>query len=374
MSIGYSVTIYLPSLAGGGAERSIVTIANGLSRFGATVTLVLASTQGPYLGELNSHVRVVDLRARSAPLALIGLLHHLRTSRPAAVLSAMNHANVVVALAVRFSGCDTRLVLSERVHLSSLFEHARDFRTGVVRTLMRVTYPMADRLIAVSRGVEEDLLHRIPSLRGRTVTIYNPVVDERLRTMATAAPTHPWLVERNVPVILAAGRLIPQKDFHTLITAFSILRKQRRARLIILGEGGLRQSLQLCASQFGVSEDVALPGFVTNPFSAMAAASVFVLSSRFEGLPGALIQAMACGSSVVSTDCPSGPREVLEDGRWGALVPVGDPCAMASAIAAAIDNPQPPDVRARAAAFAEDIAISRYAEAVGLNGSFCHRN
>jgi glycosyltransferase involved in cell wall biosynthesis len=250
--------------------------------------------------------------------------------------------------------------------VSSLFAEFSGPSMRVTRALMRFTYPWADQIVAVSQGVAEDLMRHIPLARERVATIYNPVVDERMRDLAQATPVHPWLCSGPVPVVLGVGRLIAQKDFATLIDAFAQLRRQRKLRLLILGEGELRASLLAQAAQLGVAEDVALPGFEANPFAAMRAASVFVLSSRFEGLPGVLIQAMACGARVVSTDCPSGPREVLEDGRWGALVPVGDARALAAAIAQTLDAPRPPKARERAAAFTERQAIERYAQVLGL--------
>lgn len=361
-----SVTVFLPSLAGGGAERCIAIVASGLAARGVSVTLALASAEGPYLADLHPKVRVIDLGVASAWRALPGLVRHLRAERPDSFLAAMNHANVVAALAHRIARSQARLVLSERAHLSSVLAEFPGWRMRMTLALMRLTYPWADRIVTVSHGVAEDLLRQLPLDAQRVVTIYNPVVDDALRRKAEAAPTHPWLLSGSVPVVLAAGRLIAQKDFATLLDAFARLRRQRPARLLILGEGELRGPLQARAATLGISEDVALPGFDPNPFPAMRAASLFVLSSRFEGLPGVLVQAMACGARVVSTDCPSGPREVLEGGRWGALVPVGDAAALADAMAAALDAPQPPEVRARAAAFSDEGAVLAYAQALGL--------
>jgi len=197
------------------------------------------------------------------------------------------------------------------------------------------------------------------------VTIYNPLVNEALLRSSEAPPAHPWLGMGD-PVVLAVGRLIGQKGFDVLLDAFANLRRRRKVRLLILGEGELRPALLAQAERLGISDDISLPGFEHNPFSAMRAASVFVLSSRFEGLPSVLIQAMACGARVVSTDCPSGPREVLEDGRWGPLVPVGDAAALAEAIAAALDQQRPPDVRLRASDFSEARAVQQYVQVLGL--------
>ncbi|MGV3571589.1 MAG: glycosyltransferase [Ramlibacter sp.] len=360
------ITVFLPSLDGGGAERSMVTVANGLAARGADVTLALGSARGPYLADVSPGVRTVDLRGADVVRALPGLVRHLRASRPTALLSAMSHANIAAALAHRLARSRARLVLSERIDLTSLFAEYRDLRTHVFKPLMRLTYPWADQVVAVSDGVAEDMLRHIPLRRDRVCTIYNPVVDDRLRALAQAEPAHPWLRARDRPVILAAGRLVPQKDFALLVRAFALLRAGRPARLVILGDGAEREALLALAVQCGVGDDVALPGFDANPFAAMRAASVFVLSSRFEGLPGVLVQAMACGTRVVSTDCPSGPREVLEGGRWGALVPVGDVAALASAIAAALDAGAVPDVAARAEAFSERQAVERYARVLGV--------
>lgn len=360
------VSIFLPSLAGGGAERAITIVANGLAAQGTEVTLVLARATGPYLELVHPGVRVLDLGAGSLARALPRLVRHLRSARPHALLAAMTHANVVAALAHRLAASPARLVLSERAHLGSVFDEYRDWRMRVTRVLMRLTYPWADQVIAVSRGVAEDLPHHVRVPPERVVYVYNPVVDDHLRRQVQEQPSHAWLARQDVPVVLAAGRLIAQKDFATLLDAFAQVRRRRPLRLVILGEGELRDALLRQATKLGVEHDVALPGFDPNPFASMRAASVFVLSSRYEGLPGVLIQAMACGARVVSTDCPSGPREVLEEGRWGALVPVGDAAALAREIESALDASDPPDVRARAAAFTVERAVAGYARALGL--------
>jgi glycosyltransferase involved in cell wall biosynthesis len=365
--LGSRVSIFLPSLAGGGAERSIAAVANGLAARGAQVSLVLATARGPYMDAVQPAVQVVDLGAPSMLRALPRLVRHLRRAQPSALLAAMSHANVAAALAHRLARSRARLVLSERVHVASLLAEYRGASMRATYALMRWTYPWADQVVAVSQGVADDLTRHIPVAPERVVTIYNPIVDEQLLALAQAEPTHPWLKSVDAPVVLAAGRLIPQKDFATLIEAFAQLRRKRPARLLILGEGELREPLLAQAARLGVADDVSLPGFESNPFAVMRAARVFVLSSRFEGLPGVLIQAMTCGARVVSTDCPSGPREVLEDGRWGALVPVGDAAALGAAIEAALDDPSPPAVRERAEAFTAERAVDGYARALGLD-------
>jgi len=227
--------------------------------------------------------------------------------------------------------------------------------------VIRCVYPWADAIVAVSNGVADDLSLTAGIPRERITTIYNPVVMPELHEKARAALNHPWFAPGTPPVLLGAGRLVAQKDFTTLIKAFARVRAVRPARLMILGEGEQRGSLEGLARELGVSADVTLPGFVLNPFPYMARASVFVLSSAWEGLPGVLIQALACGCPVVSTDCPSGPVEILENGKYGPLVPVGDDEVLAQAILSVLNTlPDRDRLRAQAAMFSMARAADQY--------------
>ena len=197
--------------------------------------------------------------------------------------------------------------------------------------------------------------------RDRIHTIHNPVVSTDLDCKARESPKHPWFDDRPCPVILAIGRMKKVKDFSTLLRAFARLLDRRPARLIVLGEGRLRPSLLSLARELGIAEQVDFPGFQENPYAFLAKADLFVLSSRHEALPTVLIEAMACGCPVVSTDCPYGPREILEDGRLGPLVPVGDPEALAEAMARVLDEPPSQDLlRERASFFSVERAVERY--------------
>jgi glycosyltransferase involved in cell wall biosynthesis len=204
---------------------------------------------------------------------------------------------------------------------------------------MKRFYPWADGIIVVSNGVRDDMARvtKIPS--ERITVIYNPsVVRDEVWEKAQAPLDHPWLKPGQPPVIIAVGRLQIQKDYPTLFSAFAQVRKRLPARLLILGEGRERGSLEELVRKLGLENDVSMPGFVMNPYAYMARASLFVLSSRWEGLPTVLIEALCCGTSVVSTDCPSGPREILKGGEYGRLVPVGDVDALAQAIEAALGS------------------------------------
>ena len=326
------IAFFLPSLSGGGAERVLVTLASSLARRGHSVDFILCSCTGPYLKELDERVNIVDLNTHRALAAVIPLLRYLRRVRPRSLVSSLMHSNVVAALAITLDGRNTRLVLREANTLGA--EGRRNsLKDSVLLKMVGWAYRRADVLVAVSQGVLDQMV-RVLHLPARVEkqVILNPVIDERLR-VSSRLPVFPkWPWDDGRPVVLGVGRLVPAKDFPTLLEAFTLVNRVRPSRLIILGEGPERELLQAQSQYFGVSDSVWMPGFVDNPFAHMRCASVFVLASRFEGLPNALIQAMACGTPVVATRCPSGPDEILENGRLGALVEVGDAQAMAAAI------------------------------------------
>lgn len=362
------IALFLPSLRGGGAERVMVTLANAIAGRGYPVDLVLAKAEGPYRNDVSSGVRVVDLQAGRVIKGLLPLAHYLRRERPVAMLAAQTHANTVALLARILARVATRVVVSERITISVVNGRAKGLVARLNYVLVPSLYRRADGICTVSRAASADLVSfaRLPAAAVKT--IYNPFDLGRIERLATEGVDDPWLRPGQPPVLLAIGRLAEQKDFSTLIRAFARLRSQRPLRLLVLGEGELRPMLEALLAQCGLTaDDVRMPGFVSNPYAYLARCSVFVLSSRFEGLPGVLIEALACGAPVVSTDCPSGPDEILEGGRWGSLVPVGDVDALAGAIAATLDTPrnQLPDVRQRAQDFEQERAVDAYLKLLG---------
>lgn len=362
------IAIYLPSLRGGGAERAMVTLANGFADRGLKVDLVLVRAEGPYLSEVSPGVRIVDLQSSRVLTSLPGLVRYLRQERPQAMLSALNHANVIAVVARMLARVPIRLVVSERNNVSLSGSSSKNLRSRVVLHMMRWAYRKADGVTAVSGGVADDLANAINLPRNRISVIFNPVVTPELIGKSRMPLEHPWLGEGKPPVILGVGRLTQQKDFATLIRAFAQVRTIRECRLVILGEGELRTELEQLVASLGVQGSVQLPGFADNPFAWMSRVRLFVLSSRWEGLPNVLIQAMACGAAVVSTNCPSGPDEILEGGKWGRLVPVGDVEALAEAMTALLEAPrdQLPDVHQRAGDFAQGLAVDGYLQVLGL--------
>lgn len=363
------IAIFLPSLNGGGAERVMVTLANAFAARGYAVDLVLAVAQGPYLKDVAEAVRIVDLKVGRVVLAMWPLLRYLRRERPVAMLTAMTHANVVALLAKMLARVSTRLVVSERTTVTIEVGRAKDLAARIIYASVPLLYSRADGVVAVSQASAADLVGFAGFPASAVEVIYNPFDLPYIQAKAAEPIEHPWFTPGQPPVILAIGRLNEAKDYPALIRAFARLRQHRAARLLILGEGELRFALETLVAKCGLTaDDVQLPGFVANPFAYLARCAVFVLSSRWEGLPGALIEAMACGAPVVSTDCPSGPHEILEGGRWGALVSVGDENALHGAVDSVLSTPraQLPDVKLRAADFEQGTAVDAYLKALGL--------
>jgi len=326
------IAIFLPSLRGGGAERVMVNLARGFSEQGYKVDLVLQRAEGPFLSEVPKKVQIVNLKAKRMALALFPLISYLRRAKPRSLLSAMTHTNIIALLAKKFARVKTRVVVSEHNTISITSHTSKALRNRFLPLIAKHLYYWADAVVAVSKGVADDLSDFFKFPRERIQVIYNPVVTPELLEKAEEPLEHPWFRAGEPPVILGVGRLTKQKDFPTIIRAFAIVRKEIPAKLVILGEGEERPKLEALVEKLGLKKDIALPGFVDNPYKYMKHAAVFVLSSRWEGFGNVLVEAMACGTPVVSTDCPSGPAEILEGGRWGQLVPVGDEKALASAI------------------------------------------
>ena len=360
------VALVLPGLGGGGAQRVFLDLGGELAAMGCDVELVVACDRGELRGASPEGVRVVQLGARVTSLAVGPLALHLRRARPDAVLSALTNANLITIAAARIARSDATLAVSEHLNLSTSLLHARDVRTRVAAAMIRRAYPLADRVVAVSRGVAADLA-RTTGLPPASIDIaFNPIPVDLLRARAAEPLDHPWAADGEPPVVLAVGRLTAQKDFATLLDAFAAARRQEPCRLVILGEGEDRNALEQQVRRLGLEDAVQLPGFAANPYPWFRVARVLAMSSRFEGLPTVLLEALALGLRVVSTDCPSGPREILRDGRLGRLVAVGDPDALAGALVAALRDPSVPDPDLAIARFRPRRVAERYAALLGV--------
>jgi len=312
------------------------------------IHLVLARAEGELLSQVSPKVRIVDLKAKPILLtkrlrlgpvlpSTFKLVRYLKKEHPD-VLFAFSNANFPALWGRWLSGVSLPVIINERVHPTLSAKISPNLVDRLMPLLKRLFYPYADAIVAVSHGVADDLakVTRIP--RGRIRVIYNPVVTPDLLQKVEEPVKHPWFSDGSQPIVLGVGRLDIIKDFPTLIKAFAMVRQKRSVKLVILGDGEERPRLEALVKKLGLENDVWMPGFVDNPFTFMAKASVFVLSSASESFGIVLVEALACGCPVVSTDCPSGPSEILEGGKWGKLVPVGDHEKLAEAILETIEN------------------------------------
>ena len=361
------LAMFIPSLAGGGAERTMLTLLGGMVASGVAVDLVLAKAEGAFLDEVPAEVRLFDLGAPRMRQALPRLAFYLRRERPRAIVSQMFHTNLTALISRMLAGVNTRVVVVEANTLSAEVDASPRAR-WLLRWVKKL-YPRADAIVGVSAGVARDLERQLNMPSGKVETVFYPVPVEQLLRKAAEPPLHPWFHDQGPPILLATGRLAPQKDYPTLLRAFAMLRRRRPARLLILGEGPERKRLENLAAELGIAADLSLPGFAANPYAAMARARLLVLSSRFEGLPTVLMESLVCGCPVVATDCPSGPNEIIRSEDHGLLVPVGDPAALADALHRAIDKPWDRDcLRRRGEEFSVARATAAYLRLLGFAG------
>lgn len=333
--------ILLPHLEVGGAELSMLRIARGLAEeHGLAVDLLTPRPWGGLRDALGPRVRLVALRGGSTSRALPCLTGYLARLRPGVLISGQPHLNIAAAAACALAGGRTALVLIEHAPLAHEVACYGGWRYHSLRHLVPPVYRRAAAVVAISNGVGEGLRRLVPGLVPEVIP--NPVLPEDLARLKAAPAGHPWLGDGGPPVIASVGRLAVEKDYPTLVRAFALVARRRPARLLLLGEGPDRGRIMATAAAEGVADLVALPGRAANVFAPLSRAQAFALASRFEGFGNVLVEALACGLPVVSTDCPVGPREILADGRFGRLVPPGDAPVMAAALLAALAEPAPP--------------------------------
>jgi len=358
-SAGAHLVVYLPDFSGGGVERLHVELAPAFVAAGLRVTFLVHRRAGALLEVVPTPVRIVSLDAARPLAALPRLVAFLRRERPEFLLANMEHMHLVAIWAKLLSASPTRIIV---VQHSALSQQAR--RSGMqfkaLPFLYRRFLRRADAIVAVSNGVAREMEAICGLARDSVQVIYNGVVDMRLVTRAAAPVVHPYFDGKTV-VVIAVGRLVSPKDHATLFRAFALAAQSRNLRLILLGDGPLKRELSSLATALGVADRIDMPGFVENPLAFISRSAVLVLSSRFEGFGNVLAEALACGVQTVSTDCPFGPAEILADGRFGRLTPVGDADAMAKAILVALDEPiDSALLQSRASAFSTHACASAY--------------
>jgi len=350
-----------------GVDRVVGNLIEQWSLWDIPVDLLQIRLHGPHLPSLPPGVRRIDLGTAHVNTALPALAHYLRREQPTALLTDKDRVNRMAILARWLARSKTRLAVRLGTTMSVNLASRGLLERWLQRSSIRHLYPFADRIIVPSDGVAEDLIEHLHVARSQLCVAYSPIVSPRLLELARAPIEHPWFRPGEPPVILGVGELGARKDFATLLRAFALVHARRPCRLLILGRGRQRDRLLALAAELGVADDLDLPGFDANPYPFMANAGVFALSSRWEGFGIVLVEALACGTPVVSTDCPSGPREILEHGRYGRLVPVGDEQALADAITVSLaESPDREALRQRAADFSAEASASAYLRALGL--------
>jgi len=366
-NLNKKISFFIPSLCGGGAQRVFVNLANEFADRNFKVDLVLIKKEGPYLAEVSKNINIIELKSKRALFSLFPLIRYLKEINPSVLISSLEHANIIAVLAKILSRSKTKIIIRVASTLSFSLKGTKNYKRWLRKYGAMIFYRLAEEVITNSKGSADDLARVLKIPRERIRVIYNPTVNAGIFEKAKKDINHKWLKDKKATVILGVGRLNESKDFSTLIRAFNILREKINAKLLILGEGEERKKLEILIKELSLENEVDMPGFADNPYAYMARSDVYVLSSRWEGLPNTLIEAMACGTPVVSTNCPSGPVEILEDGKYGKLVPVGDVEALAGAISEALNNPSKPEIlQERANYFSVDNLINEYLKL--LNG------
>ncbi len=323
------VAVFIPTLASGGAESTMVILAKGLQARGYDVDLLVKNKEGAFSQFIPDSIRIIDFNVSSMRYTLRKLISYSRNERPLSVVSAMELPNLISILAGLFARQRPKIIVS--IH-SIISKHPPIYSRIADRILFGVLYRFSDVIVCVSNTCAQDAIHYLKLPRSKVHVIYNPVFRPEILEKANEPVSCSWFGDKSILKIISIGRLVVEKDHKTLIKAFKLVRETHKAQLIILGEGPLQPDLLQLIKALDLDQDVLLPGFVQNPYPLISQSDVFVLSSTSEGLGNVLIEAIACNCPVVSTDCPGGPREILKNGQYGHLTPVGDYVAMADAI------------------------------------------
>lgn len=332
------IALVMGSFRAGGAERAIVRLANALHAKGEQVCVIVLNAEGPFMEELDPGVQLFVAGKKRSRFALTAILALLRKYPIRAAVVSQTHVQLIFMLAKLWSGKKFPVVLNEHSPLGKNLAGG-SLNNWLLKKSARPMFASADGITAVSQGVRDSILQDQPELSEKVQVIFNPVLDDKMESLKAQEIHHSFFKEQGVKaILLSAGRLMPSKRLDLLISAFGRLPDYQQYRLILLGEGAERKKLESLIHELNLQKYISMPGFVSNPYAWMSRADVFVMSSDYEGLPLSLIEALACGCKVVSTDCPSGPAEILEQGNLGTLVAPGSADALATGILAALES------------------------------------
>ena len=359
-----SAAIYIHDLSPGGVERQTLVLASELRSRGVDVVLVVHQRRGELIPLLPEAVPVIDLNSRRTLQDVFRLRRYMAAERPDVFMANVDHNNIAAAMAKWLTTTPTKLIICQHNPLSAGYHETVNWKHRVVPWFYRMLSPRIDHAVAVSDGIAHELVDAgIQS--DRVTTIFNAVIGPDFEARSRMPIDHPWLVTKDRPVFITVGRLVEMKDHRTLLRAFAIHLRQLPSRLMVLGVGPMLEELRHLAHTLGIEEHVAFEGFVANPLPYVRAADGFVLSSRSEGFGNVLVEALGCGTPVISTDCPHGPAGILAHGEYGILVPPQDPEALAPAFGRLLQNRQewPTErLRERANAFSYGACADAYAK------------
>jgi glycosyltransferase involved in cell wall biosynthesis len=330
-AVAMTAAIYIHDLSPGGVERQSLVLAKELQARGVDITLVVHQMRGELMPLVPKGLPMVSLNGRRTLDDVLLLRRFLRDERPAVLMANVDHNNIAAAMASAIAGTGTKLVICQHNPLTAGYHATVNWKHRLVPLCYRALASQIDHAVAVSNGIAEELVAHAGLPREKISTINNAVIGPDFADRAGQPVDHPWLMAKDRPVFVSAGRLVEMKDHKTLLRAFALHVARHPAKLIILGTGPMHDELQALAGSLGIADHVDLAGFARNPLPFMRAADAFVLSSRSEGFGNVLVEAMGCGTPVVSTDCPHGPSDILDNGRYGILVPPRDPSALAPA-------------------------------------------
>lgn len=361
------IAIFVATSGHSGVDRTMQNLIPAFAGRGYLVDILKVRKHGPELPSLPPGVRLFDLGTSHVYSSFFAVCRYLRRYRPVAMLTDKDRVNRTALLARAVTAGTPYLALSCGTTLSTDLSGRGPIERWITRNSFRRLYPYADNLLMISNGSADDLTNYTGFPRERITVVPAPVIPASLLTERRPRPDHPWFQTGEVPVILGVGKLAPGKDYITLIRAFALVRKIKECRLVIIGKGKQENELRALAESLGVGDDVDLPGFQANAYDFMAYAALFVHTSLLEGLGFVIIEALALGTPVVATDCPSGPREILHDGKYGPLVPVQDHVKLAEAMLTTLNQPLPPAFLKEAARPYEiELSATAHLAAMGL--------